>query len=571
MTATPPDRRPPRAGRLSVGLRWALVLGVVAALAVLIGAPDEPPRPRLLTVATPINAPGGKAITPERCLELPPRYGDFDLRCVVELPADGELDLVFRKVEHWGPRDVQLPLFHPRFAVLRMSTRAEGKGFLTREEALFGKPEGGVLMSPGEPGASLVLECRGRTARAEVNGMVFGPFETADEFGNVALLVRGGTAVVKDFVITPWPAVAPPRPSSRLALEVFLVCALVGGAGGLLGWFGTSPWQLVGAVVIGLLAAWAASSTVFAELLPAVRHTDAALIATALSGLPAALMVAVCWPRRWLRIVATVVIGGLGMAAAVDFALRHEGRRLAPFEDERLDLVFGPESGTAPFDAMTRMLRCEFVAHTLLPPPQRYDVLLLGGKRFFDHHQPGSVENNVGARLPGMLQQRLGLGLDKRVEVAAVPTELSHVYQQFLLFTNYYHEYRPRVVVLGITAEEGESMHHLPARQVVADVEQRAPVALGLFELWRRRSRGVAVLQTPDELALTLAELHTVCRRLESRLVLAVDAGVPAPYRAAVQKFATAQTVPLVAGFDLDAEVYPVAQLADALGRLLIE
>ena len=107
-----------------IGTLWGALAG---GLAVLLADPQQPPRPRLHTTPWSISKEEGTAVTPQRSLELPMRYGDFDLDCRVVLPRGGELDLVFRKVEYWAPGGgEQLEYFHSRFAVLRMSTHRDG-------------------------------------------------------------------------------------------------------------------------------------------------------------------------------------------------------------------------------------------------------------------------------------------------------------------------------------------------------------------------------------------------------------------------------------------------------------
>jgi hypothetical protein len=213
------------------------------------------------------------------------------------------------------------------------------------------------------------------------------------------------------------------------------------------------------------------------------------------------------------------------------------------------------------------MLRCEFQSHTYLA--EGYDVLLLGGKQFFDNYDPNNIDSNVDASLSSLLKARVGGDSLKQVRVAAVPTELSHVYQQYLLFRDFYQDYRPKVVVMGVTAEEAESVLHLPARQVIAAAEAESLEMSALFHLRARANRGTAVLQSPKDLAATLGELAQTCRESNSTLILALDAAVPPDYVQAVQGFAAAAGIPVVPGFDLAQGTYPVRKLADAIASVL--
>ena len=108
-------------------------------------------------------------VSPEVPLHIPLPFGDCELFVDVELEAGTELDLVVRKVEP-TLRYGDMPLYHGRFAVLRLSTEESGRACLTREQALFDDGSvGGHLLGAGKP-ATIVLEARGRTVRALVAG-----------------------------------------------------------------------------------------------------------------------------------------------------------------------------------------------------------------------------------------------------------------------------------------------------------------------------------------------------------------------------------------------------------------
>lgn len=548
-----------QANEIAIVALWGALVGTVAVWSL---APGDPPRPLLHKQNWHINNEEGTPVRPERSLELPIRFADYDLNCVVELPPNAELDLVFRKVEHWG--ETNLPLFHARFAVLRMSSKpgdeAATPNFLTRDQVLFSDSSAAIPVAAGEPGASLALECRGRVVSGNVNGIELPPITLPDDFGNMAFVVRGGTALIREYHVTPWLQVHDGPPWLPAAATGFLVALL-------LVLFGATFGQAMLGLSCGLLGVGVGRLAGLDHLLPAVRVESASLFLAAVCCMPLALAVGLPIARLAIRVTVVFLLGGLGCIACLEGVAQLERGRQVELEDDRLDLFFGPESGTAPFDALSRMLRCEFESHTQLTG--RYDVLLLGGKQFFDCHQPGKMENNVGARLPAMLKARLGRGRKDRVEVAAVPTELSHVYQQYLLYRHFYKDYRPRVVVLGITGEEAESMLHLPARQVAAAAVSRQDGSSALLSRLVRGSRGTAVLQSAKDLGKTLGELAETCRESDSLLVLAIDAGVPAQYVAVVKEFARLSGIPLVSGFDIENDIYPADKLADAIAGLL--
>ena len=116
--------------KLVVVLLGALAGGIAVGLA----TPDTL-RPRLQE--TKWHLPH-KEFTESAPMETLNLFGDYDLKCRVELPDGGEVDLLFRRVEHWG----EGARFPSRFGVLRMSTHTAGKALLSRDEALFGEAGG---------------------------------------------------------------------------------------------------------------------------------------------------------------------------------------------------------------------------------------------------------------------------------------------------------------------------------------------------------------------------------------------------------------------------------------------
>ena len=108
-------------------------------------------------------------VTETRFLSIPWPFADFDLFATVELPEDGEFDIVFRRVAP-VQRDGDMPLFHGRFSLLRLSTVAQGPAYRTREQALFDDLHGGQLLEAGRP-ATIHIEARGRRVRVNVAGV----------------------------------------------------------------------------------------------------------------------------------------------------------------------------------------------------------------------------------------------------------------------------------------------------------------------------------------------------------------------------------------------------------------
>ncbi len=539
-------------------LRLVFAGALTGVLAVGLAHPSVP-APDLRSDVFSLTGGGGHEITPERALPILVGFSDFDLNCRIELSPGSEVDLVFRRVTHQA--SMRVPIFYSRFAVMRLSSYRDGPGFLSREQALFESDLGGIRLSPGAPGASLVLKCRGRTAEAVVNGIVLESINTTDDFGSLAFLSRGGVALLHDLVITPWP-----RVEGRGA---YYTGAILGGVVGLiLALLGGSLLQVTLALGVGALGGLLGRWAVMDHLLPAVEPTAPSLVAAGLSLMPAALIGGLRMGRWSARVLAIVLVGSVACFAALESAARTEQDRLAAFADPRMDLYFGPESGQAPFDALARMLRCEYKTHVLLPPGERYDVLMLGGGRMFDHDFPNEGEKNIDLQLPELLRIRLGQPRDNPVNCAAIPTVLGYSYQQFLMFREFYKDYRPKVVVFGVTGEEAESVLPVPAREMLNPGPARSwSVLLDVHVL---DSQTAVPTQSPGDLLATLRELWEFCQSADSKLVLAVDVGLPDAYRGVLTAFAESGEIPMVDGFDIDGGVIPVEALTRAVLTELI-
>lgn len=94
----------------------------------------EPLQEHPFVLATSEDKPLG--ITAAVPLILPYDFGDCDVLANVEVPADGELDVVFRRVEPAGA--------HGRFGVLRLSSSVEGPPFLTERPPCSKTPARGA-------------------------------------------------------------------------------------------------------------------------------------------------------------------------------------------------------------------------------------------------------------------------------------------------------------------------------------------------------------------------------------------------------------------------------------------
>jgi hypothetical protein len=541
---------------------FAIVAGMVAGVLSVGLATKNPPRPKIYQKSWSITEADGTTITPERPLELPRRYADFDLHCSLELPPDADVDLLFRKVEHWG--EGHLPPFHARFAAIRVSSRKDGPGLLTREQLLFGPDIGGIRVSPGLP-ASLELECRGnRVVRANVNGIDLPNIETTDDFGNLALVSRDGVAIVHDFEVTVWPVATD-----------YTSWLVVGGAGAglglLLGVFGASVFAMTVSILVFGLGGLVATFFVTDHLLPAVTPSAAGIAWGAMCLLPAALLLG-CKPLKVrVRLVVALLVGVIGGAAILEMSARSEGDRFAAFEDDRLDLVFGPQSGAAPFHALSRMLKCQYTAHMLTAA--RYDVLLLGGRQFFDFNEAGGGGKNIDAGLPVLLQAKLKMSRDKEITCAAIPTELPNSYQQYAIFANYYKDYRPRVVVFGLSEDENEAHSILRAapRELAKTSElPRVRSGFTLLDIYRRSAPPDSKPQTVGDLRATLEDMYSICSSTRSRLVLAIDKSLSKDFQKVALAFSAERKVPMVTGFAINDGHYPIEPLAEVVLRELI-
>ncbi|MGE0143890.1 MAG: hypothetical protein AB7I19_09155 [Planctomycetota bacterium] len=382
-------------------------------------------------------------ITPQRPLILPFAFADFDLSAEFELAEGAELDLVHRLVEPVMREDGLTP-FHARFHVLRLST-LEGAPVRTREQALFEDDvatdrRGGVPVSPGLP-ATVTMRARGRQTEAVLAGRRLESIETTDAHGQIAVLARGGRAVMHRLEIF-----SRPRPLALLPIGH----AAIGGA--LLGWIaalwsrtrrGVAGW--IGLAWLPLLA-WGSTLVLWNRILPDCEPSTLALVLAALAGVPLALG---SWSRRP---VLGMTVGALGAAAMILYAIHLEQPRLTDAVDPRLDRYFGRDSGSAPFDALARRMYARDAVHGVEAVGER--LVFLGGSALFESHPDKAfwIAPIVGARAAQLLPGR-------KFDAAVLPwtsTEGS-VLQQIECFERFYAApMAPRAVLLIVPSWESE-------------------------------------------------------------------------------------------------------------------
>lgn len=449
-----------------------LLLCLAGALAGLVTAHFVPVPlrdPQQCLDRTQLRLTEPRTVSPTQWLSLPRWHADFDLHCDLELGEHTELDFVLRQVE---PRQfgIELPQFHGRFAVLRLSGAADGPAFLDREAALERIGQGGLRLAPGVL-ATVSVQARGRMVRANVAGRWTPWQRTDDVHGMTTLIARGGPAVVHRLTIQNYglPGAWRWHAGFWIALGALagLFQALVVRAGGQFaaaaGTLATA-W-LLGAVLPGLPLAW-----------PELPAMAAALAVATLVGL--------------------LVAPGLGrarplVALALVLLAPHLGA-LLPAKTPRLDALFGPQSGAMPSEALAQRVRGPFAVH--VPDGKAPVVFLLGGQQLYDR---GGPAEHVEALLVGELRGR------RRgpVEVPCLPTVDGFGPQQWSLFERFYRGYRPAVLVFGVGRDE---------------------LALA----------GGRPRSSPALLAAALASARQYCAQHGASLVLCSDGDLPAAVRA---------------------------------------
>lgn len=478
-------------------------------------------------------------------------FGDCDLLATVEVPAGGELDLVYRRVEPAGG--------HGRFSVLRLSAVADAPALHDRDAVLF-DAVGGTKVTAGIP-ASVRLELRGREAVANVAGRSFPRQVTSDDRGDFAFVVRGGTARVNHLQILPVELVW-----WRRHPQVLLwTAALLGGA--LLTWLGrrASLLRWLCGLVLPLAAAFALRRLLAADLVASADPSLAALLAAVVGQVALAASWLLGARSAWLlRLLSSVVVAGVVLEACA----RLEAPRLRSAQDPRLDFYFGVESRQAPFDALAKQLHGKNEVHGIeLPEPDvkpRERVMFLGGEPMFeaglDRTQHLAVQATAAAaRATG-----------RNLAPAVIATQFPHTLQQIELYRRFYAADLPAVaVVLGLDRWDADVDFGGSARQLRETLRRgvAAPTwrALGLLGLARQR----AVVAPPEELTATLAEFAQWCAEQRLPLILATHARLPAAHLQAVSALARERKLPLLVDAMDGQERAAVAALAQALEQAL--
>jgi len=380
------------------------------------------------------DLPRGKEheITDSKWLPVLWLFADFDLHMDVELGENMDLDLLMRQVE---PRIAgnQLTPFHGRFTVLRLSTRAAGQPWLTREDALFGESRGGAELAPGLT-ATVWVQGRGRMLRANVAGKWLPWFPATDEFGSFALVAHGGKAVLRNLIIetkglpAPW----------RLSRWTWIVIGMLGGlfAAAVARWRRATVLRSV-LVMAGMVATvWVLIGSQFTLDPWIVPEATGLLIVLGGSSVLAAAVLA----ARRARDVP--VLGLAVIAFVVAWLPSRDGWRT---DNTRLDEVFGPKSGSTVSEALAQRVRSHYQVHSVEPAEHR--VFLLGGQLLYDR---GAPEQHLEPLLTGDLR----VALQKVVDVPCLPTVDGHTAQQWRMFTQFFTGYRPDVIVFGVPRDE---------------------------------------------------------------------------------------------------------------------
>ena len=509
----------------------AALFALAAAGAVWLAERALPPGPVLHGAGFQLrrSARAELEILPRKPLELPFPFADFDLEAEIRLGENTELDVVVRRVEPVRREHGEVP-FHGRFAVARLSTYADGPALLDRETALFDLTPKGHRV-PAGASVRLSVAGRDRGATVAVDGVGIGTVPTADAHGGIALVVRG-------------PGEAPRATVASLTVEKssrprFLLpigwAAILGGVVGLLaGALGAdrSGFAARCAVALAALGAggWAGGTVVLGRLAPEVEPTVAGVAAAALCGLPLAVAVSFA-PRGIAGRGAGLVLGvALGLGG-LELAARLEAPRIPAFDDRRLSAVFGPASGSAPFDALAGRVRSPAAVH--FPGREGETAFFLGGGPIFEE-----TAVDPSRWVARMAVARLSDG-SPAPRAVVVPTVFANLRQQLLLFeTFHFATFRPEILCVGVAPwepEVTESAATLDCLERAFDAGLETPdvpsgPALGtLFgSTWaeERPATDLAAAMAAVERAADLAEVF------DTALLLVLSPELPAPWLA---------------------------------------
>lgn len=488
-------------------------------------------------------------------LLLPHRFGDYDMWAEIEVPEGGEVDLVQRLAEP-TLRAHGLEPFHARFTVARMSTVKKGEAVRTREQALFADDpaataRGGVLVGGGFP-ATVTVSARGRRLDINLGGTKLEPVETTDAHGEIAVLARGGTALIRKLQVT-----YVPRPLRLLPIGY---AAIAGGIAGLLAVMigAMRRRRAFRATFVLPLCAWCAGRWVFHHELPEAEPETLALVLGACSGLPLFLALAVPARVRFVPVCIALLCG----AAALEVAARIEKSRLRHFEDPRLTAYFGEDSGSAPFDALARRIYSRDAVHGVTAAGER--VVFLGGENLFE-------ANDRDHWIPPLACARASQGLaGRKFDGATLPTFASHTRQQIACFERFYRPvFGTRAVVLVVPPWEGQP--DVPASAVAAldGIAPAAPSSLVLFDLLRRSSEPRVVATGAEALARETWGFVDRCRDAGIVVLPGIDRGLDATMTAAMVAEAKRRAAPLLRLSPIDEPDAAIAEIGDGLADLM--
>lgn len=434
-------------------------------------------------------------------LRIPRLYADFDLQMDVELGEHVDLDVLVRQVEPRFVHGVKVP-FHGRFAALRLTTQKDGPAWLSREDTLFGERGRGASLAPGMV-ATVWIEGRGRTLRANVAGKTLPPIEVADDHGSFTLVARGGKAAVHRLVIT-----SLGRPRDWLLSDWFWI--LAGAAGGALVVAvglarGERPFRLaILGVPLALIAPWFAHGV---TIEPFWTPPSGALI-TLLGG-SAVLVAALAWIRGVRNPV--VMLGSLAVVVAAYWCVAGDAVvRMRPVPSARIDEVFGKAAGSDLTEAHAQLVRGQL---GLSGPAAKEGlderVMLLGGQLLYGRMR--APQDHLEPLLRGQLRS----ALQRPIQVLALPTEDGFAAQQWAMFARFYAEgHRPRAIVFGVPRGEERD-------------------ADGALRSW------------PRTLDAALASARAWAKANGAAVVLFAEAGLPQPFLD-VLRAAEQDGVPLV-------------------------
>ncbi|MCA8974412.1 MAG: hypothetical protein KDC98_06805 [Planctomycetes bacterium] len=448
-------------------------------------------------------------IDPTHRLDVPWAYADFDLQMDVELGEGATLDLLMRRVE---PRfvDEYLEPFHGRFSALRLSADRGGEPWFSRDRLLLGDHDAaGAELASGYT-ATVWVKGRGRRLEANVAGKPLPGFLAADNFGSFLFAARGGTAVLKGISIT---SRGQPRAwlwSRWLWLGLGALAGLVVRALGLV--IGLSAFK---SGVFFAFGAWIVARAFGPLVLPLSHPAPGTLMAMLAS---AGCITGLLSERYRIKLPAAALAFGL-LYLAPSFAR----------DDRALDAIFGPKAGSALAEAHAQLVRGPLEIHDVRAAERR--VFLLGGEQVY-----GMTEDTL--HLEPLLKGDLRVAKQQRVDVPCLSTPDGHAAQQWELFSRFYTEYRPQVIVLGIGPYEGDPD---PATGVPRSY--------------------------PSDVERTIAKAREYCAGHAAHLVLFAAKGVAADFLAVLEKEAGRGTPLVIAGDD----DHPTLsrRLADVIAPLL--